>query len=88
MVAFGDFWSWIWVPEQRRYSHPLRFIPTPSVKELDITFRMGIGIDYVTTIRNRHSEMVDSVLVSRNSVPGPKFLLGACVLVHRLPFPP
>ncbi|MQM07372.1 hypothetical protein Taro_040214 [Colocasia esculenta] len=76
--------SWIWVPEPRRYSHPLRFIPTPSAKELGITFRTGIGIAYVTTIRNRHSEtidkdlnrhskMVDKALVSRNSIPGPKF---------------
>ncbi|MQL85916.1 hypothetical protein Taro_018447, partial [Colocasia esculenta] len=59
--------SWIWVPENRRYSHPLRFIPTPSAKELGITFRTGIGIAYVTTIRNRHSETVDRALVSRNS---------------------
>ncbi|MQL72309.1 hypothetical protein Taro_004650 [Colocasia esculenta] len=66
--------SWIWVPEHRRYSHPLRFIPTPSAKELGITFRTGVGIAYVTTIRNRHSETVDRVLVSRNSVPGPKYL--------------
>ncbi|MQM04447.1 hypothetical protein Taro_037254 [Colocasia esculenta] len=65
--------SWIWVPEHRRYSHPLEFIPTPSAKELGITFRTGIGIGYVTTIRNRHSETVDKALVSRNSVPGPKF---------------
>ncbi|MQL86437.1 hypothetical protein Taro_018971 [Colocasia esculenta] len=64
--------SWIWVPEHRRYSHPLRFIPTPSAKELGITFRTGIGIAYVTTIRNRHSETVDKALVSRNSIPGPK----------------
>ncbi|MQM15658.1 hypothetical protein Taro_048611 [Colocasia esculenta] len=67
--------SWIWVSEHRRYSHPLRFIPTPSVKELSITFGTGIRITYVTTIRNRHSETVDSVLVSRNSVLGPKFPL-------------
>ncbi|MQM04008.1 hypothetical protein Taro_036797 [Colocasia esculenta] len=65
--------SWIWVPEHRRYSHPLRFIPTPSAKELGITFRTGIGIAYVTTIRNWHSETVDKALVSRNSVPGQKF---------------
>ncbi|MQL82984.1 hypothetical protein Taro_015480 [Colocasia esculenta] len=65
--------SWIWVAEHRRYSHPLRFIPTPSSKQLGITFRTGMGIAYVTTIRNRHSEMVDKALVSRNSVPGPKF---------------
>ncbi|MQM15949.1 hypothetical protein Taro_048901 [Colocasia esculenta] len=51
----------------------LRFIPTPSAKELGITFRTGIGIAYVITIRNRHSETVDRALVSRNSVPGPKF---------------
>ncbi|MQM22498.1 hypothetical protein Taro_055551 [Colocasia esculenta] len=65
--------SRIWVPEHRRYSHPLWFIPTPSAKELGITFHTGIGIAYVTTIRNRHSETVDRALVSRNSVPGPKF---------------
>ncbi|MQM15877.1 hypothetical protein Taro_048829 [Colocasia esculenta] len=53
---------------------PLRFIPTPSAKELGITFRTGIGIAYVTTIRNRHSETVDRALVLWNSVPGPKFL--------------
>ncbi|MQM09803.1 hypothetical protein Taro_042682, partial [Colocasia esculenta] len=41
------------VHKHRRYSHPFRFIPTPSVKELDITFRPGIRIAYVTTIRNR-----------------------------------
>ncbi|MQM22556.1 hypothetical protein Taro_055609, partial [Colocasia esculenta] len=64
--------SRIWVPEHRRYSHPLRFIPTPSAKELGITFRTGIKITYVTTIRNRHYETVDKALVSRNSVPGPK----------------
>ncbi|MQM16769.1 hypothetical protein Taro_049730 [Colocasia esculenta] len=55
--------SWIWVPEHRRYSHPLRFIPTPSTKELGITFRTGIRIAYVTTIGNRHSETVDKALV-------------------------
>ncbi|MQM00414.1 hypothetical protein Taro_033135 [Colocasia esculenta] len=49
---------------------------------------MGIGIAYVTTIRNRHCETVDSALVSRNSVPGPKFTPGAYVLVDRLPYPP
>ncbi|MQL70222.1 hypothetical protein Taro_002500 [Colocasia esculenta] len=65
--------SWIWVPEHRRYSHPLRFIANPSAKELGITFHMGIGIAYVTTIRNRHSEMVDRALISRNSIPGQKF---------------
>ncbi|MQL97887.1 hypothetical protein Taro_030583, partial [Colocasia esculenta] len=80
--------SWIWVPEHRRYSHPLRFIPTPSAKELGITFRTGIEIAYVTTIRNRHSETIDRALVSRNSVSGQKFPPGACVLVHRLPYPP
>ena len=80
--------SWIWVPEHRRYSHPLRFIPTPSAKELGITFRTGIGIAYVTTIWNRHSETVDKMLVSRNSILGAKFHRGACVLVHRLPYPP
>ncbi|MQL78759.1 hypothetical protein Taro_011202, partial [Colocasia esculenta] len=35
-----------------------------------------------------HSETVDKALVSRNSIPGPKFAPGACVLVHRLPYPP
>ncbi|MQL74602.1 hypothetical protein Taro_006972 [Colocasia esculenta] len=65
--------SWIWVPEHRRYSHPLRFIPTPSAKELGITFRTDIGIAYVTTIQNRHAETVDRALVSRNTVPGQKF---------------
>ncbi|MQL76732.1 hypothetical protein Taro_009126 [Colocasia esculenta] len=80
--------SWIWVPEHRRYSHPLRFIPTPSAKELGLTFCTGIGITFVTTIRNRHSEMVDKALVLRNFVPGPKIPPGACVLVHRLPYPP
>ncbi|MQM20190.1 hypothetical protein Taro_053206 [Colocasia esculenta] len=64
--------SWIWVPKHRRYSHPLRFIPTPSAKELGITFRTGIGIAHVTTIRNRHSEAVDKALVSRNSITGQK----------------
>ncbi|MQL93941.1 hypothetical protein Taro_026591 [Colocasia esculenta] len=54
-------------------SHPLQFIPTPSAKEQGITFHPGIGIAYVTKIRSRHSEPVDRALVSRNSVPGPKF---------------
>ncbi|MQM21834.1 hypothetical protein Taro_054879, partial [Colocasia esculenta] len=44
----------------------------PLLKESSITFRTGIGIAYVTTIRSRHSETVDRALVSRNSVPGPK----------------
>ncbi|MQM14569.1 hypothetical protein Taro_047504, partial [Colocasia esculenta] len=79
--------SLIWVLEHRQYSHPLRFIPIPSAKELVITFHPGIGIAYVTTIRNRHSKTVDRVLDSRNSVPGPKFHLGASVLVHRLSYP-
>ncbi|MQM17894.1 hypothetical protein Taro_050872, partial [Colocasia esculenta] len=65
--------SWIWVPEHRRCSHPLRFIPTPSAKELGITFRTGIEIGYVTTIQNQHSETVDRALVLRNSASGPKF---------------
>ncbi|MQM05998.1 hypothetical protein Taro_038816, partial [Colocasia esculenta] len=80
--------SWIWVPEHRRYSHPLWFIPTPSAKELGTTFRTGIRIAYATTIRNRHSETVDRVLVLWNSVSGPKVPPKACVLVHRLPYPP
>ncbi|MQL90299.1 hypothetical protein Taro_022895 [Colocasia esculenta] len=79
--------SWIWVPEHHRYSHPLRFIPTPSAKELGIIFRTGIGIAYVTTIRNRHSETVDRALVSQNSALESKFPSGACVLVHRLSNP-
>ncbi|MQM23036.1 hypothetical protein Taro_056097, partial [Colocasia esculenta] len=70
--------SWIWVPEHRRYSHPLRFIPTPSLKELGITFCTGIGIAYVTTIQNRHFETVDRALVSRNSLLGPKFPRSMC----------
>ncbi|MQM17266.1 hypothetical protein Taro_050235 [Colocasia esculenta] len=50
--------SWKWVHEHCRYSHPLRFIPTPSAKELGITFRLGIRMAYLTTIRNRHSETI------------------------------
>ncbi|MQM23761.1 hypothetical protein Taro_056830 [Colocasia esculenta] len=46
---------------------------SPPQKESGITFRTGIGIAYVTTIRNRHSETVDRALVSRNSVPGSKY---------------
>ncbi|MQL74761.1 hypothetical protein Taro_007136 [Colocasia esculenta] len=61
-------------------------ISSPA-KELDITFRLGIGIPYVTTIRNRHSEMVDTALVLRNSVQGPKFRPRACVIVHRQSYP-
>ncbi|MQL96080.1 hypothetical protein Taro_028763 [Colocasia esculenta] len=49
-----------------------REISSPA-KELGITFHTGIGIAYVTTIRNRHSDTVDKAVVSRNSVPGPKF---------------
>ncbi|MQL75847.1 hypothetical protein Taro_008235 [Colocasia esculenta] len=49
-----------------------REISSPA-NELGITFCTGIGIAYVTTIRNRHSDTVDRALVSRNSVPGPKF---------------
>ncbi|MQM17041.1 hypothetical protein Taro_050006 [Colocasia esculenta] len=66
---------------------PLPFIPTPSAKELARTFRPGIGISYVTTIRNRHSETVDRALVLWDSVPSPKFGRGACVLVHRSSYP-
>ncbi|MQL78679.1 hypothetical protein Taro_011128 [Colocasia esculenta] len=62
-------------------SHPLRLIPTPSAKELSITFRLGIGIAYVTTIQNRHSETVD-----KKSISGPKLRRGVCVLVHRLSY--
>ncbi|MQL82989.1 hypothetical protein Taro_015467, partial [Colocasia esculenta] len=49
-----------------------REISSPA-KELGMTFRTGIGIAYVTKIRNRHSETVDRALVLRNSVLGPKF---------------
>ncbi|MQM05832.1 hypothetical protein Taro_038648 [Colocasia esculenta] len=49
-----------------------REISSPA-KELGITFRTGVGIAYVTTIRNRHSETFDKALVLRNSVPGPKY---------------
>ncbi|MQM23347.1 hypothetical protein Taro_056411, partial [Colocasia esculenta] len=48
------------------------FPPLASAKELGITFRTGIRIAYVTTIRNRHSGTVDKALVSQNSVAGPK----------------
>ncbi|MQM07714.1 hypothetical protein Taro_040549 [Colocasia esculenta] len=48
-----------------------------------ITFRPGIGIACVTTIRNRHFETVDKTPVSWKSVPRPKFHPGVCVLVHQ-----
>ncbi|MQM23016.1 hypothetical protein Taro_056077 [Colocasia esculenta] len=48
-------------------------IVTLSAKELGITFRTGIIIAYVTTIRNRHSETVDKALGSRIFVLGTKF---------------
>ncbi|MQM23421.1 hypothetical protein Taro_056485 [Colocasia esculenta] len=64
---------------------PSGLFQPPQPKELGITFHTGIGIAYVTTIRNRHFETVDRALVSRNSVPGPKFAPRACVVVHRLP---
>ncbi|MQM10046.1 hypothetical protein Taro_042934 [Colocasia esculenta] len=51
----------------------------PVAKELGITFRPGIEIAYVTTIRNRLSETVSRALVLQNSVLGPKFHPGACV---------
>ncbi|MQM21848.1 hypothetical protein Taro_054893 [Colocasia esculenta] len=101
MVAFGDFRSdsldfenrWR-SPHAEPPSHSdrkscstRREISSPA-KELGITFRMVVGIAYVTTIRNRHSETDNSALVSRNSVLGPKFPPGACVLVHRLQVPP
>ncbi|MQL91773.1 hypothetical protein Taro_024388 [Colocasia esculenta] len=47
----------------------------------------GIGMAYVTTIWNRHSETVDRTLVSQNSIPGTKLHRGAWVLVHRLSYP-
>ncbi|MQL88263.1 hypothetical protein Taro_020815 [Colocasia esculenta] len=86
MVAFRDFHSdsldyansWR-SPHAQPPSHSdrkscstRREISSPA-KELGITFRTGIGIAYVTTIRNRHSETVDRALVSWNSVLGPKF---------------
>ncbi|MQM15470.1 hypothetical protein Taro_048412 [Colocasia esculenta] len=46
-----------------------------------------VGIAYVITIQNRHSETVDRALVSQNFVSGLKFCRGACVLVHRLSYP-
>ncbi|MQM22952.1 hypothetical protein Taro_056012 [Colocasia esculenta] len=61
--------SWIWVPEHRRCSHPLRFIPTPSAKELGITIHTGIRIADVTTIRNRHSETVDKAMLTISPIP-------------------
>ncbi|MQM20743.1 hypothetical protein Taro_053771, partial [Colocasia esculenta] len=79
--------SLIWEHQHRRYSHPFRIILTPSARELAITFLSGIGITYVSTIRNRHFETVDKMLISWNSMPGPKFYRGACVLVHRLSYP-
>ncbi|MQM01131.1 hypothetical protein Taro_033888 [Colocasia esculenta] len=72
-------------PIRNRHFEPI--ILTPSAKELAITFRPGIGISYGGTIRNRHSKTVDRTLVLRNSVSGPKFHHGACVLVHRLSYP-
>ncbi|MQL94798.1 hypothetical protein Taro_027444, partial [Colocasia esculenta] len=62
-------------------------ILTPSGRELAITFRPGIRITYVSTIRNRHSKTVDRTLVSQNSVSRPKFHLGACALVRQLSYP-
>ncbi|MQL73675.1 hypothetical protein Taro_006017 [Colocasia esculenta] len=56
----------------RKLCSTQREISSPA-KELGITFRTGIGIAYVTTIRNRHSETVDKVPVSQNSILGPKF---------------
>ncbi|MQM23677.1 hypothetical protein Taro_056744 [Colocasia esculenta] len=55
-----------------RKSCSTRYEISSPTKELGITFRTGIGIAYVTTIRNRHSETVDKAMVSRNSVSGPK----------------
>ncbi|MQL90755.1 hypothetical protein Taro_023355 [Colocasia esculenta] len=56
----------------RKLCSTRREISSPA-KKLGITICTGIGIAYVTTIRNRHSETVDTVLVSWNSIPGPKF---------------
>ncbi|MQM14986.1 hypothetical protein Taro_047922 [Colocasia esculenta] len=58
-----------------RKSCSTRHENSSPAKELGITFRTGIGIAYVTIIRNRHSETVNKVLVSQNTVPGPKFPL-------------
>ncbi|MQM13153.1 hypothetical protein Taro_046078 [Colocasia esculenta] len=53
------------------------------VKEPGINFRPGVGVTYVTTIRNQHSQTVDKTSFLRNSVVRPKFHPRACVLVHR-----
>ncbi|MQL95445.1 hypothetical protein Taro_028121 [Colocasia esculenta] len=59
-----------------------------SVRELlpsdrmDITFRLGIRIAYVTTILNRHSETVDRTLVLRNSILGQKLRHRVFVLIR------
>ncbi|MQM22538.1 hypothetical protein Taro_055591 [Colocasia esculenta] len=66
----------------RKSCSTLREISSPA-KELRITFRPRIGIANVTTIRNRHSETVDRALVSRNSVPTPKFRPRTCVIVFK-----
>ncbi|MQM09802.1 hypothetical protein Taro_042681 [Colocasia esculenta] len=69
--------AWSRVADAIAYRHPF--------SQLGITFRSVIEIAYMTPIRNRHSETVDRALVSQNSISGPKFRRGACVLVHRLP---
>ncbi|MQM20007.1 hypothetical protein Taro_053021 [Colocasia esculenta] len=60
-------------PHAEPPSHGDRKSCSTRPKELGITFRTGIGIAYVTTIRNQHFETVDRALVSLNFVPGPKF---------------
>ncbi|MQL99048.1 hypothetical protein Taro_031762 [Colocasia esculenta] len=57
-------------PSRRYGCTNIADIVTPFAKEMGITFRPAIGIAYVTTIRNRHSETVDRALVSWNSVRG------------------
>ncbi|MQL75846.1 hypothetical protein Taro_008237 [Colocasia esculenta] len=85
MAAFGDFrcdsldYANRWQSSHAeppshsdRMSCSTRHEISSPAKELGITFRTGIGIAYVTTIQNRHSETVDRALVSQNFVPWPK----------------
>ncbi|MQL99406.1 hypothetical protein Taro_032125 [Colocasia esculenta] len=46
------------------------FDPVGTRRELAITFRPCLGIAYVSTIQNLHSETVDRTLVLQNSVTG------------------
>ncbi|MQM15948.1 hypothetical protein Taro_048902 [Colocasia esculenta] len=49
---------------------------------------IAILADDLSYSKNRHSETVDRVLVSQNSIPGPKFPTRVFVLVHRVSYPP